>query len=54
MGADWDGNVWVGFHETGKLVKFDQKTAQMTIYQPPTEKTARITWSPIQSTRCFG
>jgi virginiamycin B lyase len=37
MGADWDGNVWVGFHETGKLVKFDQKTAQMTMYQPPTE-----------------
>jgi virginiamycin B lyase len=37
MGADWEGNVWVGFHETGKLVKFDQKTAQMTIYQPPTE-----------------
>jgi virginiamycin B lyase len=37
MGADWDGNVWVGFHETGKLVKFDQKTAQMTMYNPPTE-----------------
>jgi virginiamycin B lyase len=37
MGADWDGNIWVGFHETGKLVKFDQKTAQMTAYLPPTE-----------------
>ena len=37
MGADWEGNIWIGFHETGKLVKFDQKTAQMTIYQPPTE-----------------
>jgi virginiamycin B lyase len=37
MGADWDGNIWIGFHETGKLVKFDQKTAQMTMYQPPTE-----------------
>jgi len=37
MGADWEGNLWIGFHETGKLVKFDQKTAQMTIYQPPTE-----------------
>jgi virginiamycin B lyase len=36
MGADWDGNIWVGFHETGKLVKFDQKTAQMTTYDPPT------------------
>jgi virginiamycin B lyase len=37
MGADWEGNLWIGFHETGKLVKFDQKTAQMTMYQPPTE-----------------
>jgi virginiamycin B lyase len=37
MGADWEGNLWIGFHETGKLVKFDQKTAQMTTYQPPTE-----------------
>jgi virginiamycin B lyase len=36
MGADWDGNIWVGFHETGKLVKFDQKTAKMTTYDPPT------------------
>jgi virginiamycin B lyase len=36
MGADWEGNIWIGFHETGKLVKFDQKTAQMTTYEPPT------------------
>jgi virginiamycin B lyase len=37
MGADWEGNLWIGFHETGKLVKVDQKTGQMTFYQPPTE-----------------
>jgi virginiamycin B lyase len=37
MGTDWEGNLWVGFHETGKLVKVDQKTGQMTFYQPPTE-----------------
>jgi virginiamycin B lyase len=37
MGTDWEGNLWVGFHETGKLVKIDQKTGQMTFYQPPTE-----------------
>jgi virginiamycin B lyase len=37
MGADWEGNLWVGFHGTGKLVKIDQKTGQMTFYQPPTE-----------------
>jgi virginiamycin B lyase len=36
MGADWDGNLWVGFHETGKLVKIDQKTGAMTSYDPPT------------------
>jgi len=37
MGADWEGNLWIGFHETGKLVKVDQKTGKMTFYQPPTE-----------------
>ncbi len=37
MGADWEGNLWVGFHETGKLVKVDHKTGNMTFYQPPTE-----------------
>jgi virginiamycin B lyase len=36
MGADWEGNVWVGFHETGKLVKIDEKYGTMTYYQPPT------------------
>jgi virginiamycin B lyase len=37
MGTDWEGNLWVGFHSAGKLVKVDQKTGQMTFYQPPTE-----------------
>ena len=37
MGADWEGNLWVGFHETGKLVKVDQKTGKMTFYDPPTK-----------------
>jgi virginiamycin B lyase len=37
MGADWEGNIWVCFHETGKLVKIDHKTRQMTFYQPPTQ-----------------
>jgi virginiamycin B lyase len=36
MGADWEGNLWIGFHETGKLVKVDQKTGKMTYYDPPT------------------
>ncbi len=38
MGADWEGNVWVGFHETSKLVKIDQKYGTMTYYNPPTPK----------------
>jgi streptogramin lyase len=36
MGADWEGNIWVGFHETSKLVKIDQKYGTMTYYNPPT------------------
>src|SRR5882762_4411949 len=36
MGADWNGDIWVGFHETGKLVKVDHKTGNMTFYSPPT------------------
>ena len=36
MGSDWEGNLWIGFHETGKLVKVDQKTGKMTYYDPPT------------------
>jgi virginiamycin B lyase len=37
MGTDWNGDLWVGFHETGKLVKVDQKTGQMTFFEPPTK-----------------
>jgi virginiamycin B lyase len=37
MGTDWEGNLWVGFNETGKLVKVDQKTGAMTFYEPPTK-----------------
>ena len=37
MGADWNGDIWVAYHRTGKLVKIDHKTAEMTYYQPPTE-----------------
>jgi len=36
MGADWNGDLWVGFHETSKLVKIDHKTGDMTFYNPPT------------------
>ncbi len=37
MGADWNGDLWVGFHETGMLVKVDQKTGKFTYFEPPTK-----------------
>ena len=37
LGADWDGNLWVGLHGAGKLLKVDYKTLQMTEFTPPSE-----------------
>lgn len=37
VGADSSGNIWVGLHGAGKLLKVDYKTTKMTIYSPPTE-----------------
>ena len=36
MGADANGDLWVGLWKAGKLMKIDHKTRQMTIYSPPT------------------
>jgi len=36
-GMDSEGNVWVGLHGAGKLMKIDYKTVKMTVYDPPTE-----------------
>jgi streptogramin lyase len=36
MNSDWDGNLWVGIWEAGKLMKIDYKTKQMTVYTPKT------------------
>src|SRR6266700_4161174 len=36
MNSDWDGNLWVGIWEAGKLMKIDYKTKQMTMYTPKT------------------
>jgi virginiamycin B lyase len=36
-GMDSAGNVWVGLHGAGKLMKIDYKTTKMTVYSPPTE-----------------
>ena len=35
-GMDSSGNVWVGLHGAGKLMKVDYKTTQMTVFTPPT------------------
>ena len=37
MGADAEGNLWVGLHGAGKLMKIDHKTTKMTVYTPPSE-----------------
>jgi len=37
MGADAEGNLWVGLHGAGKLMKIDYKTTKMTVYTPPSE-----------------
>jgi virginiamycin B lyase len=36
MGADRAGNIWVGLHGAGKLLKVDFETTKMTLYTPPT------------------
>jgi virginiamycin B lyase len=37
MGSDSEGNIWVGLHIPGKLMKVDHKSIQMTIFDPPTK-----------------
>jgi streptogramin lyase len=36
MAADAEGNLWVGAHEAGTLVKVDYRTGKMTEYRTPT------------------
>jgi streptogramin lyase/cytochrome c5 len=37
LGSDWDGNLWVGLHGAGKLLRVDYKTLKMTEFAPPSE-----------------
>jgi streptogramin lyase/cytochrome c5 len=37
MATDNNGDVWVALWEAGKLMKIDQGTAEMTVYDPPTK-----------------
>ncbi len=38
-GMDSEGNIWVGLHAAGKLMKIDYQTLEMTVYDPPTENS---------------
>lgn len=37
MGMDAEGNLWVGLHGAGKVMKIDYKTTKMTVYTPPSD-----------------
>jgi len=37
LGADWDGNLWVGLHGAGKLLRVNYKTLEMKEFTPPSE-----------------
>jgi virginiamycin B lyase len=51
MGTDWNGDLWVGFHETGKLVKVDHKTGHMTFFEPPTKGSGAYIARPDARTK---
>lgn len=35
LGSDWDGNLWVGLHGAGKLLRVDYKTLEQREFTPP-------------------
>ena len=39
VGSDADGNIWVGLHESGQLLKIDYETEKMSLYTPPTKNS---------------
>jgi len=51
MGTDWNGDLWVGFHETGKLVKVDHKTGKFTFFEPPTKGSGAYIARPDARTK---
>jgi virginiamycin B lyase len=53
MGADWEGNVWVGFHETSRLAKVDSKYGTMTFHEPPTAKSGTYLAVPDPRTKAI-
>jgi streptogramin lyase len=53
MGADWEGNVWVGFHETSRLAKVDSKYGTMTFHKPPTDNSGTYLAVPDPRTKAI-
>jgi streptogramin lyase len=53
MGADWEGNVWVGFHESSRLAKVDSKYGTMTFHEPPTAKSGTYLAVPDPRTKAI-
>jgi streptogramin lyase len=64
LGADWDGNLWVGLHGAGKLLQVDYKTLKMTEFTPPSEDAGvyladfdtknRLIWATLHHVDKFG
>src|SRR5580704_543905 len=58
LGADWDGNLWVGLHGAGELLRVDYKTLKTTEFAPPTKDagvylaepdlTNHLIWTTLQ------
>jgi streptogramin lyase len=57
LGPDWDGNLWVGLHGAGSLLRVDYKTLQMTEFRAPSDDagvyladadvTNRVIWTSL-------
>lgn len=37
LGTDWDGNLWVGLHGSGSLLRIDFKTLEQKEFKTPSE-----------------
>ena len=57
LGADWDGNLWVGLHGAGSLLRVDYRTLERKEFRAPSEDagvyladadmTNRVIWTSL-------
>lgn len=57
IGADWDGNLWVGLHGAGSLLRIDYRTLERKEFRAPSEDagvyladadmTNRVIWTSL-------